>query len=66
MERRTTKSTNIQYVDTEGVCHEIQFDTHDENELALLWWEFCKEDDLITVIKGIADYESGLMLEYLD
>ena len=38
---------------------ETQFDTHDEDELAELWWEFCKENNLITVTKGMADYMTG-------
>jgi len=28
---------------------ETEFDTHDEKELAELWWEFCKENNLIGV-----------------
>lgn len=28
---------------------ETEFDTHDEEELAELWWEFCKENNLIGV-----------------
>ena len=30
---------------------ETEFDTQDENELAQLWWEFCKENDLIWINK---------------
>ena len=36
-----------------------QFDTHDEDELAELWWEFCKENNLITIDKGMVDYVTG-------
>ena len=46
------KATNIQFVNTEGHADETQFDTHDEHDLAELWWQFCKENDLITLIKG--------------
>lgn len=30
---------------------ETEFDTHNETELALLWWEFCKENKLITYVE---------------
>lgn len=56
--------TNIQFVDHEGRDDETQFDTQDEKELAELWWDFCKENDLVTVTKGKADYETGVMIEY--
>ncbi len=29
---------------------ETEFDTHNEKELALLWWEFCKENKLIAYV----------------
>jgi len=41
---------------------EVQFDTHDEDELAELWWNFCRENNLITVTKGMADYMTGEMV----
>ena len=42
---------------------ETQFDTQDEKELALLWWEFCKDEGLISLEFGIADYNSGDIIE---
>ena len=30
---------------------ETEFDTHSEQELAELWWDFCKENGLIEVYK---------------
>jgi len=30
---------------------ETEFDTWSEEELAQLWWEFCKENELISVFK---------------
>lgn len=42
---------------------ETQFDTQDEKELALLWWEFCKDEGLIDLEFGIADYDSGEIIE---
>ncbi|MBQ7621825.1 MAG: hypothetical protein IJV02_05370 [Candidatus Methanomethylophilaceae archaeon] len=32
---------------------ETVFDTTSESELAELWWEFCKENDLIDVRKTL-------------
>lgn len=34
-----------------GDMDETEFDTVDERELAELWWEFCKENNLILVTK---------------
>ena len=54
--------TNIEFVNEDGNLDETQFDTQDEKELAELWWDFCKENNIIvSVNKGIADYESGVM-----
>ena len=53
--------TNIQFTNADGMDDETQFDTQDEKELAELWWEFCKENKLIAVEKGMADYETGEM-----
>ena len=53
--------TNISFVNAYGRDEETQFDTQDEKELAQLWWEFCREEGLIEIEKGIADYESGVM-----
>ena len=39
--------TNI-YFNNEGRSDVTQFDVTDETELALCWWEFCKENKLIT------------------
>lgn len=48
-----TKVTDIGFFDDQ--CYqnmdETEFDTWDEEELAQLWWEFCKENDLIWVSK---------------
>lgn len=54
--------TNIYYTE-DGSESSTQFDTQDEGELATLWWEFCKENDLISIEKGRADYNSGVLLE---
>ena len=43
--------TNIQFINEDGKEDETQFDTHDEEELARLWWIFCKENKLINVEK---------------
>ena len=60
-ERMNIPVTNIQFTNISGMEDETQFDTQDEHELAELWWEFCKEEGLIEVIKGMADYETGDM-----
>ena len=57
-------STNIEYCEEDGI-HEVQFDTHDEKELAQLFWDYLKENDLINVTKGKTDYETGVMMEYM-
>ena len=58
----TIKATNIQFVNPEGNVDETQFDTHDEHDLAELWWQFCKENNFITVIKGEADWKTGVLV----
>ena len=45
------KITNIGFINEDGKEDETQFDTHDEEELARLWWIFCKENKLINVEK---------------
>lgn len=40
------KGTEI-YFNNNGMDDATQFDTTDETELAALWWEFCKENNLI-------------------
>ena len=57
-------STNIEYYEEDGI-HEVQFDTHDEKELAELFWDYLKENDIINVTKGKTEYESGVMVEYM-
>lgn len=42
-----TKVTDIIFSEED----ETEFDTWDEEELAQLWWEFCKENGLIYVTK---------------
>lgn len=56
------KATNILFTNPDGFDDEVQFDTHDENDLAELWWQFCKTEGLIKVNKGIADYVTGEMI----
>ena len=53
--------TNISFVNAYGREDETQFDTQDEEMLAQLWWMFCREEGLIDVEKGMADYENGEM-----
>lgn len=53
-----TKSTNIQFIDEDGEWSETQFDTHDDDELARLFWDFLKENRLIEINKIIADWET--------
>lgn len=53
------KSTNIQFFHPFSGYSETQFDEWNEKELALLWWEFCKENEFIRVEKGYTDYETG-------
>lgn len=65
-ERRVTDSTNIYYESIDGDRECVQFDSHDEHELAELWWEFCKENNFISLEKGKADYIHGTMYEYLN
>ena len=38
-------------LDLDGFNDETEFDTWDEDELAQLWWEFCKENNVIEVYK---------------
>ena len=49
-----TKVTDISFYNDIDNLHfndETEFDTWDEKELAELWWDFCKENNLITIIK---------------
>ena len=56
--------TNIQFFNPDnGFTDETQFDTQDEKDLAELWWEFCKENAFIAIEQGIADYNSGDIVE---
>ena len=55
--------TNVYFTSENGVEDSTQFDTQDEGELAALWWDFCKENDLISLEKGQADYKSGVLLD---
>ena len=56
--------TNIQFFNPDnGFTDETQFDTQDEKDLAELWWEFCKENGFIAIEQGIADYNSGDIVE---
>lgn len=57
---------DIQFYSSGGNIDETQFDTHNEHDLAELWWEFCKDNNLITVVKGKADYESGVIVKTKD
>lgn len=34
-----------------SIPDETVFDTHDETELALMWWDFCKENGIITYVE---------------
>ncbi len=57
-------STNIDFYNPNSDMEDqTQFDEWDEKELAVLWWDFCKENQLISVTKGITDYETGKMIE---
>lgn len=56
-------ATNIRFLNSDGNVDETQFDTHDEHDLAELWWEFCKENDVISITKGRADYKTGILFE---
>ena len=56
--------TNIEFLNPDnGYTDETQFDTYDEKELALLWWEFCKENGFIRIGYSIADYETGEIIK---
>ena len=49
-----TKVTDIGFYNGLAYLHfndETEFDTWNEKELAELWWNFCKENNLITIIK---------------
>lgn len=60
---RLINSTNIYYYTEDGErC--VQFDTHDETELALLFWEYLKEDNEIEIEKGKTEYDTGVMVEF--
>ena len=55
--------TNISFTSLDTLEEEeTQFDTQDETELALLWWEFCKENGMIALEKCIADYDIGELI----
>ena len=59
-ERKYTQSTNITYAELDGENGMVtQFDTWDEVELALLWWDFCAENGIIQAENVIADYNTG-------
>lgn len=60
---KLVNSTNIEFWREDGVADEVQFDTHDERELAELFWEFLKENGFINVVKGKTEWESGIMVE---
>lgn len=42
--------TRIGFYDCTGAEDETEFDTVDDGELAELWYEFCRENDIITYI----------------
>lgn len=63
-ENKTTHSVNINYSIDDDFC-QTQFDTWDENDLAELWWYYCKENNLIQVEKIIADWASGSTIEWI-
>ena len=56
--------TNIYFNNPDTMDGEdvTQFDTQDEKDLAALWWEFCKDEGLISISKGMADYDTGVMV----
>lgn len=61
---KTAKSTNIYYMNPEGELGCVQFDSHDEKELAELWWEYCKDEGIIqSLTKGITEWVTGTMIE---
>lgn len=60
---RNINVTNIYFSSENRFEDSTQFDTQDEGELAALWWDFCKENDLICIEKGLADYDSGVLLD---
>ena len=55
-------STNIEYYSPDNRWETVQFDTHDEHELAELFLEFLKENNFISIEKGKSDYETGVMI----
>ena len=47
-EVKKVKATNIGFMNDE-----TQFDTTDEKELAQLWWQFCKENKIVTYTEEV-------------
>jgi len=47
--------TNIGFLNMDGreANDEVQFDTTDKNELAMLWFEFCKDEGIITYVEEV-------------
>lgn len=64
---KKTKVTDIQFLKNyeyiNGEYHnipfndEVEFDTHDEKELAELWWNFCFDNKLISSFKHTIEEE---------
>lgn len=63
---KATLSTNIYYYGEDGEGYSVQFDTHDEDELARLLWDYLIEGRLLTYDKVVADYTHGTTLYYWD
>lgn len=48
------KGTNIGFMNPDTQKEdETQFDTTDEKELAQLWWDFCKDEQIITYVEEV-------------
>ena len=49
---KATEVTTVGYYGNDGIIHSANFNTHDEKELATIWWEFCKENNIISITKS--------------
>ena len=45
--KENMKVTTIVFVNENGDVDATQFDTQNETELAEIWWDFCKENNII-------------------
>lgn len=45
--KENMKATTIIFVNENGDVDETQFDTQNKAELAEIWWDFCKENNII-------------------